>query len=109
MKHGIITLLTALALCATVHAQDLFAEDFESVAISGEVGALPEGWVMYTDGHTNVSNLALFGTGWVVSQVETGNNALASVSAVNESGDCDRWVVTSPSGPTPSRTPAARS
>lgn len=94
MKHGIITLLTALALCATMQAQDLFAEDFESVAISGEVGALPEGWVMYTDDHTNVSNLALFGTGWVVSQVETGNNALASVSAVNESGDCDRWVVT---------------
>ena len=94
MRHKIITLLSALVLCASMQAQEVFSEDFEGIAISGEVGSLPDGWVMYEDDKTNVSNLALFGSGWVVSQVETGNIAAASVSAVNESGDCDRWLVT---------------
>lgn len=94
MKHRIITFFSALVLCASLQAQEVFGENFEGIAISGEVGTLPEGWLMYEDNNTNVTNLAIFGSGWVVSQVETGNNAVASVSAINESGDCDRWLVT---------------
>lgn len=83
-----------MMLSTAVQAQVQFSEDFEGVPISGEVGPLPDGWLKYGDNNTNVSNLTIFGSGWVVSQVETDNKAAASVSAINENGTCDRWLVT---------------
>lgn len=59
-----------------------------------EVGPLPDGWLMYGDNLTNVSNFTQFGSGWVISQVETANKAAASVSGNTAGIDCDRWLIT---------------
>ena len=75
-------------------AQTVFNENFEDVTISGQVGSFPTGWATYGDGKTNQGNFVMFGDAWCVSRVETNNNAAASVSLVNESGDVDRWMVT---------------
>lgn len=87
--------LLALSLAAaTTDAQTIFSEDFEAVTVNDEVGPLPDGWTMYADNLTNNSSFAKFGSGWVVSQVETANQAAASVSYVTSSSDCDRWLIT---------------
>jgi len=94
MRTRILIALVSLALGCSLQAQTLFSEDFDGITVVNEVGPLPDGWLMYGDQNTNVSNLALFGSGWVVSDVESPNQAAASVSAINESGNCDRWLVT---------------
>ncbi|MBR1835085.1 MAG: choice-of-anchor J domain-containing protein [Bacteroidales bacterium] len=93
-KRSVLALLASALLCTSVNAQTVFSEDFESITVTDQVGPLPAGWTMYQDGNTNSGNFGMFGSGWVVSSVETNNQAAASVSAINESGNCDRWLVT---------------
>ena len=83
MGTRIFIALVSLALGCSLQAQTLFSEDFDGITVVNEVGPLPDGWLMYGDQNTNVSNLALFGSGWVVSDVESPNQAAASVSAIN--------------------------
>lgn len=66
----------------------------ENIVVTNEVGSLPTGWTMYGDNLTNIDNFTQFGSGWVVSQVETANKAAASVSGNTASATCDRWLVT---------------
>lgn len=93
MKKTILTLAVCM-MAATLQGQTVFSEDFEQVTVVNEVGPLPDGWTMYADGLTNQSGFAIFGSGWVVSQVETANQAAATVSYVTSSADCDRWLLT---------------
>ena len=87
--------ILAIGLAAGIsEAQTVFSEDFEAITVNDEVGPLPTGWTMYADNLTNNSNFVKFGSGWVVSQVETSNKAAASVSYVTTSADCDRWLIT---------------
>ena len=93
MKKSIF-ILAACLTAATLQAQTLFSENFEHVNVVNEVGPLPDGWLMYADNLTNQSGFTIFGSGWVISQVETANKAAASVSYVTSSADCDRWLIT---------------
>ncbi len=98
MKTTIKKILTAVCTVAmsafTLHGQTLLSEDFEGIAVVDEIGPLPDGWIMYSDNLTNMSGFTQFGTGWVVSQVETHNKAAASVSGTTAGTACDRWLVT---------------
>lgn len=93
MKKYVILLAFCLAVGVS-EAQTIFSEDFEAITVTDEVGPLPTGWTMYADNLTNNSGFAKFGSGWVVSQVETNNQAAASVSYVTSTADCDRWLIT---------------
>ena len=94
MRTKLIIAFALLIMGCSLQAQTIFSEDFDDITVVNEVGSLPDGWLMYGDRNTNVSNFALFGSGWIVSNVESPNQAAASVSAINESGNCDRWLVT---------------
>ena len=94
MKKRVILLAAVLMLTPWAQGQAVFSEDFQGVAISGEVGQFPDGWTTYGDSKTNVGNFAMFGSSWCVSEVETGNNAAASVSYVTDGSNVDRWMVT---------------
>ena len=96
--YAFVALLTATMVVhgfiPKVTAQTVYSENFEGVTINNQVGLFPSGWITYGDGKTNQGNFTMFGDAWCVSSVETNNNAAASVSLVNESGDVDRWMVT---------------
>jgi len=93
MKRTVLSLFLA-ALCLGANAQTLMFENFENIVVTNEVGPLPTGWTMYGDNLTNIDNFTQFGSGWVVSQVETANKAAASVSGNTAGATCDRWLVT---------------
>lgn len=82
-------MLTTLA-----QAQTAFSENFQNVAITGQVGEFPAGWTTYGDNKTNSGTFTMFGSSWCVSTVETGNNAAASVSGVTDGSSVDRWMIT---------------
>lgn len=90
MELAIAFSLSALPL----QAQTLLSEDFEDSPVVNEIGPLSDGWTMYGDNLTNMSGFTQFGSGWVVSQVETHNKAAASVSGNTTGASCDRWLVT---------------
>ena len=94
MKNNFLLLVSALLSCATAQGQTVFSEDFQGVTINDQVGQFPDGWTTYGDSKTNVGNLVMFGSAWSVSEVETGNNAAASVSYVTDGSNVDRWMVT---------------
>lgn len=94
MKKSYFFLAAAMLFASLVQGQTVFSEDFQNITISGQVGQFPSGWTTYGDGKTNVGNFTMFGDSWCVSQVETGNNAAASVSNVTDGSNVDRWMVT---------------
>ncbi len=93
IKHGVL-FAVAMALVSLSQAQTVFSEDFQDVEIVNQVGQFPDGWTTYGDGKTNVGNFTMFGSSWCVSEVETGNNAAASVSNVTDGSNVDRWMIT---------------
>ena len=94
MKRSVLLIIVALLMAMSVKAQTVFSENYQGVVISGQVGQFPTGWVTYGDGRTNQGNFGMFGDSWCVSEVETGNNAAASISLVSGSGEVNRWMVT---------------
>ena len=94
MKKAYLFLAVAMIIAPMAQGQTAYSEDFQSVAIIGQVGQFPDGWTTYGDGKTNVGNFTMFGDSWCVSAVETGNNAAASVSNVTDGSTVDRWMAT---------------
>lgn len=95
MKKVLFTLV-ALFMASTMCAQNvLFSEDFENVATTQGIGAVPSGWTCYMNDNLGVnSNIAYFTEAWGVLKFDEGDTRAACLTWTDATSACDRWLVT---------------
>lgn len=91
MKKTLLFVMAAIVSVA-INAQTIFLEDFERVAVSDRIGAIPEGWTTYGDNLTNYYQG--FSQSWDVYQFDDLGKVAISLSYTAEGTAVDRWLIT---------------
>ena len=82
----------AAIISVAVNAQTIFSENFDGVAVSNRIGAIPEGWTTYGDNLTNYYQG--FSQSWDVYQFDDLGKVGISLSYTGEGTAVNRWLIT---------------
>lgn len=91
MKKTLLFVMAAI-ISVAVNAQTIFSENFDGVAVSNRIGAIPEGWTTYGDNLTNYYQG--FSQSWDVYQFDDLGKVGISLSYTGEGTAVNRWLIT---------------
>lgn len=93
MKKTLLFFAAAL-LCGMLNAQSpIFYEDFSGVNTDQGLAPVPTGWKTISDGKPNHGQYN-YTDSWAIAGLNGGMNAALSVSYLNPTDTCDRWLIT---------------
>ena len=91
MKKTLLFVMAAI-ISVAVNAQTIFSENFDGVAVSNRIGAIPEDWTTYGDNLTNYYQG--FSQSWDVYQFDDLGKVGISLSYTGEGTAVNRWLIT---------------